>query len=308
MSLRHIFKQTMMATVAASTCAFMPAAQATGYTATPLANPARTVVSDANGWVATFTGGARTVALRGTSRTFTEPSAAQPFVTSTWVRVLPQPYDGSFDAADEAWLDAAVNDGSDDIIQTAMNFVEGAPNDADYGPLDPLTGKRAEGSDFNDYLGISWTYGNTVDNPEADQINSLDCSGYMRMVWGYTGGLPMSLNPDGQSIPRKSYQMLDSMPGPGIIVAPNTGAQLTDMSKLQAGDIVFFDADTGDGTQIDHVGMYIGLDANGKHRYISSRKNINGPTFGTDFDGQGGKSILNGTGYWAKAFRAVRRF
>jgi cell wall-associated NlpC family hydrolase len=299
------FKRSLITGLMLSAVGF--SAAASGYTATPLANPDRVEISDANGWVATFTTGARTVSLRGSSRTYTEPSAAQPFTTATWIRVLPEAFDGSFDPADETWLSAAQGDTSPDILETAMSFVEGAASDADYGPLDPVTFKREEGSDFNDYLGISWTYPGKVDAPEADQINSLDCSGYMRMVFGYAGGLPLSLNPDGQSLPRRAYQILESAPGPGIVVTPNAGAQVTDFSRLAAGDLVFFDADDGDGTQIDHVGMYIGLDTNGKHRFISSRKTVNGPTFGTDYSGQGGKSILNGSGFWAKAFRAVSR-
>ena len=40
--------------------------------------------------------------------------------------------------------------------------------------------------------------------------------------------------------------------------------------------------DGGDGPQIDHIGMCIGPDAAGNHRVISSRKTMNGPTFGVD--------------------------
>lgn len=308
MSLQKFIQKAFVTLIAVSVCVFLPTARASRYVYLQIGNPARTVVSNADGWMATFTKGARSVALRGPSRTFTEPSAEQPFVTSTWVRVLPQSYDGHFDAVDEAWLNAAANDSGTDVIETAMAFVEGAPNDADYGPLDPATGKREEGSDFNDYLGIPWNYNGKMDRPDAEQINSLDSSGYIRMVWGYANALPISLNPDGQAIPRKIFQILDSMPGPGVVVMPNTGMQVTDLSKLQVGDIVFFDADTADGTQIDHVGMYLGTDADGNYRFISSRKTSNGPTFGTDFESQGGKSVLDGVGEWAKAFRAVRRF
>jgi hypothetical protein len=67
--------------------------------------------------------------------------------------------------------------------------------------------------------------------------------------------------------------------------------------------LVFFDAAADDGKQIDHVGIYLGRDAGGNHRFVSSRKSINGPTLG-DYNG---RSILNGTGLYAKAFRAARR-
>ena len=57
------------------------------------------------------------------------------------------------------------------------------------------------------------------------------------------------------------------------------------------------------GPRIDHVGMYLGQDGARHHRFISSRKGADGPTLG-DYKG---KSILDGTGLFAKAFRAVRR-
>ena len=74
-------------------------------------------------------------------------------------------------------------------------------------------------------------------------------------------------------------------------------------AALQAGDLVFFDASTTDGTQIDHAGIYLGSDSSGRARFISSRQTADGPTLGD----VGGASILTGTGYWATAFRAVRR-
>jgi hypothetical protein len=50
--------------------------------------------------------------------------------------------------------------------------------------------------------------------------------------------------------------------------------------------------------QIDH-----GRDADRRHRFISSRKKHNGPTLG-DYKGA---SLLDGTGFFAKPFCAVRR-
>ncbi len=284
-------------------------------------DPARTVVSDSAGkWVATFTDKAYTVTLVGPSRTFTERAErdgvtyAATVTGSTWVRALPKPYDGG--QVDEGWLKQALSNTSPDVLGLAMQYIEKASNlyekqsdgtdlkvagDADYGPLQS-DGTRQEGSDFNDYLGIKWTYGSTTDQPEADQINSLDCSGFMRMVFGYRSKLPLSLSEDGgASIPRRAYQILDS--APGVVTVPNTGQQATNFEKLATGDLVFFDAATDDGTQIDHVGMYLGQDSDGNQRFISSRKSINGPTLG-DYKG---KSILNGTGLYASSFRAVRR-
>jgi hypothetical protein len=87
------------------------------------------------------------------------------------------------------------------------------------------------------------------------------------------------------------------------LIVPDAGVQIKDFARLVAGDLLFFDADPNDGTRIDHVGMYLGLDVGHHHRFISSRKGANGPTLG-DYRG---KSILDGAGLYARSFRAVRR-
>ena len=66
---------------------------------------------------------------------------------------------------------------------------------------------------------------------------------------------------------------------------------------------MFFDVEDNDGDRIDHVGMYLGVDIAGARRFISSRKTANGPTLADT----GGRSILNGTGTFARGFRAARR-
>jgi cell wall-associated NlpC family hydrolase len=162
-------------------------------------------------------------------------------------------------------------------------------------------GTRQEGSDFNDYLGISASYGGVIDSPEQDQFGSLDCSGFVRMVFGYRAGLPLVLDPDGLGLPRRSFQMLAS--APGVAVLPNVGTRPTSLSRLLPGDLLFFDASTGDGAQIDHVGIYLGTDSAGAPRFLSSRKTVDGPTMGD----VGGRSTLFGTGLYATAFRAARR-
>lgn len=297
------------------------------YTATPVSDPDRTIITDGNGWVATFTNGTRTVNIRGPIRSFTEPSlTSATFSTNVYVYVMPLAYDGSFDMEDVVFVDDRVDQPLVDGIAISMQYIEGAPtvndannrlfsSNADYGPL--VDGVRKEGADFNDYVRISWNdpLGGPVDTPEADEYGSLDCSGYLRMIWGYRMGMSTTPGGDGQGIhiPRRSFQILAS--APGQVIVPNAGTQVVDFTRMQPGDIVFFDADSDDGPQIDHVGMYLGKDSQNNHRFISSRKTINGPTFGTDGNGQGGRSTLNGasssTGkpyYWAAAFRAVRRF
>src|SRR6185295_15129082 len=131
--------------------------------------------------------------------------------------------------------------------------------------------------------------------------NSLDCSGYVRILFGYRGGLTLGLAPDGQTISRRAYQILDS--APGVVTIPNRGTRVDAFSLLDPGDLVFFDADPTDGPLVDHVGIYLGPDAEGHQRFISSRKTPNGPTLGD----VGGRSILDGRGLYATSLRAARR-
>ena len=88
-----------------------------------------------------------------------------------------------------------------------------------------------------------------------------------------------------------------------MVTSPDQGTQVTDLGGLLPGDLVFFDASTDDGAQIDHVGIFVGQDQAGHYRFISSRKTPNGPTLGD----LGARSVLDGTGFYAAAFRAVRR-
>ena len=271
-------------------------------------DPARTVVTNSTGtWVATFTDGSRTVALAGPARTLAEPGVDATITSTTWVRLLATPF---ADKVDQTWLAAATADQSPDVLATSLEYVAGAAtttdaglvisSDASYGPMQ-ADGTRQEGSDWNDYQGVNATYAGIVDRPEPAQIGSLDCSGFLRMLWGIRNNIPLTLNPDGIALPRRAVQMAAS--APGILVVQNQGRQVTDFRRLQPGDLVFFDAASDDGTDIDHAGMYLGVDNGGSHRFVSSRKSIDGPTMGD----HAGRSVLDGTGLYATAFRAVRR-
>lgn len=153
-------------------------APATGYQYTRYAGPARTVATDSTGrWVATFTDGARTVAMTGPPRVFAEATTTSTVTSNTWVRLQASPFTGTVDTA---WLAARLADISPDVFAKSMQYIQGAPPvadekgtviaaDASYGPLQP-DGTRAEGSDFNDFLGVSWTYAGAVDAPEPDNI------------------------------------------------------------------------------------------------------------------------------------------
>jgi cell wall-associated NlpC family hydrolase len=292
-----------------------------------LANPDRIRVTENGAWVATFTMGCYTVTLAGPARTFSEnykSGSTTRTVTvahSTWVRAAPGPVDANID---ERWLKSALaanHAGTPDALAIAMQYLKGAPpvmlgdlqiaGDASYGPL-LRDGTRDEGSDFNDYLGLRWLYpADDPDRPEASQHRCLDCSGYMRMVWGYRHHLPGAGYPDTiplsrdphehTTLPRRSFELYED--ATGIILIEDAGTRPKNRDLLAAGDLVFFDADADDGDRLDHVGMYLGKDASGAHRFISSRKTADGPTFAD----AGGRSALNGTGTYPNGFRGARR-
>jgi cell wall-associated NlpC family hydrolase len=292
-----------------------------------LADPARVVVTEVDTWVATFTIGCYTVTLAGPARAFSETfrsggtTRTVTVAHSTWVRAAPGPVDANID---ERWLSCALaanQAGTPDALAIAAQYVKGAPpillgdlqiaGNASYGPLLP-DGTRDEGSDFNDYLGLRWLYpAEAPDRPEASQHRCLDCSGYMRMVWGYRHQLPDAGYPDtiplsrrpqsNTTLPRRSFELYES--ATGIILIEDVGTQATDLDILDVGDLVFFDVERDDGARLDHVGMYLGTDVSGARRFISSRDSANGPTLAD----AGGRSILNGTGTYARRFRAARR-
>jgi cell wall-associated NlpC family hydrolase len=282
-------------------------------------DPARVEVLGGNHRsLATFTIGAFTVVLAGPRRRFSESDVS--VTHAKWVRTYPTPFDGEVDLDWLADAIAANQARVPDVLTIAMQYVRGAPaiwqdglqiaGAARYGP--GTEEKRQEGSDFNDYLGTTWHYPDEdEDDPEPKQLRCLDCSGYMRMIWGYRRHLPsrgyadrvplsLAPTPEHSTIPRRAFQIYRGAPG---VVIVSRRKRITDLSPLGIGDLVFFDADTRDRTRIDHVGMYIGRDNHGRFRFISSRKKRNGPTLG-DYKGA---SVLDGTGLYARSFCAVRR-
>jgi cell wall-associated NlpC family hydrolase len=281
-----------------------------------LEDPHRTVVRDVDGaWIATFTEGARTVTLAGPERRFDEEAAADPVSSTTWVRVLDAPYRGEIDGG---WLAAAREDTSPDVLEVAAEYLPGAPEvrtddgtlvsgEATYGPLD-ADGNRPVGADWNDYQQATASYGAGVDRhvrrPTRARSGSMDCSGYVRMVFGVRHPVPLTSRVDGgDSLPRISR--LQAREAPGVVPVPDRGPRAADEDELDSvrpGDLVFFDA--GDGRRgIDHVGIYLGTDEAGGHRFISSRRSSNGPTMGDRLE----DSLLDGDGLFARTFVATRR-
>jgi cell wall-associated NlpC family hydrolase len=281
-----------------------------------LANPARTVLRDQTGAVlATFTDGARTVALAGPTRTFTEPRFTKATITTTtWVRLAPQAWaPGAEKAAWFAqWFEAARKDTGPDVFGVAMQYADGAAEqtnaeglrfrgDAIFGPVEPQGYARLEQSDFLDYLGISYSFPDIKKAPKPDHRGALDCSGFVRMVYGYRLGYPLlGTNDPGPGLPRRAWAIAEN--GPGVALIPNTRTRVTAYDALQPGDLVFFEVEGG-ADQLDHAGIYLGIDSTGHHRFMSSRERANGPTFGD----LGGTSLLDDGGMYSQGWRAARR-
>ncbi|MYU24642.1 C40 family peptidase [Streptomyces sp. SID8352] len=243
-----------------------------------------------------------------------------PTVThNTWVRILATPFDGTWTPALADQIRAWAVDTTPDALAHAMAYITGAlvvmdsrmgggvqvAGQAMYGP-NAADGTRREGADWHEYMGMPWTYPNgesKATSPEWRQC--MDCSGYVRMVYGYHLGIPMVRDRDfdGINLPRRTRDIGPS--GPGIVVAQAASAP-PPLANLRIGDVPLFDADSGDATsgQIDHNGIFIGIDQNGRYRFLNSRKTPNGPTMGD----LGGTSILDGTGLYATSLRIIRRF
>jgi cell wall-associated NlpC family hydrolase len=288
-------------------------------TYTRLTKPARTQVRDSAGRVlAVFTDAARTVRLTGPQRTFAEPRFTKATVTTdAWIRLAPMPWAAGAEKAAwfRPWLTRAVQDRSQDALAIAMDYVDGAQarkdakalqfaGDASFGPLsDQDPDGRAENSDFYDYLGVEWKFADGKrELPARDHFRSLDCSGFIRMVYGYRMKYPLrGTNTKGPGLPRRAFAMAGF--GPGTLLIPNTGRAARDYGVLQEGDLVFFNHGATSGPTIEHSGIYLGIDDSGHHRFLSSRVKADGPTLG-DF---GGESLLDGPGYWSGRFLTARR-
>jgi hypothetical protein len=295
------------------------------YNTTILSDPGRVSVNDAEGkLLAIFTQGCSTVLLAGPERTFLSSTTARTISHTYWVRTLPAPFLGNIDLI---WLEQALLANKFlclDVLAIAMQYTETQPvlyegelqiaGEASYGWVQ-RNGKFEEGADFSDYLGVTWLYQDgDRDGPEKRQKGCLDCSGFIRMIWGfrhhlphttYKTGIPLCREPkeNGSALPRRATQMRND--APGIVIREQDRGRLTDLSRLQVGDLVFFDGDKSDGKDIDHVGMFMGVDDNGKHRFISSRKSLDGPTMG---DSNSGMSVLDLPGqHYTEALRVIRR-
>ncbi|RSS82174.1 NlpC/P60 family protein [Streptomyces sp. WAC06614] len=306
--------------------AALKAGDSTGQKWERVPSPARSVLRDAGGQVlATFTDGARTATLTGPSRTFTEPAnTTTRVVTENWVRLMPEPWKQGAENTPwfKEWFKKYYGSQEDDLFAFAFQYGHQAPvkkdpqgvsyaGDASFGPLNPNgsvgNDLRLEQSDFFDYLGIPYTFRNGVKKqPQAARYRSMDCSGFVRTVFGYRARYP--LMPDdtpGPGLPRTANGIARSALGTDVIPLKGVGAQARPASidVIQPGDLLFFKLDARTKDRLDHTGIYLGTDTDGHQIFISSREEADGPTIGD----KGGTSRLDGNGYYATTLRSVKR-
>ncbi|MFE4913673.1 C40 family peptidase [Streptomyces sp. NPDC056652] len=244
--------------------------------------------------------------------------AVAPAVTHReWIRLLPEPFDGVWTTALERTVRGWAGSTAPDVLAYAFMFVSGAPEvrsvalggarvlgEAGYGPTE-ADGTLSEGADFHEYMGLPWTFpvGGTNPAPEDDSWHdNLDCSGYIRMVYGHHSGVPLAAgdDPTRSALPRRSHDQ--SLRSPGVTLARAVG-QPPATSQLLPGDLLFFDAEASESGEIDHVGIYLGTDHADRRRFLSSRKTPDGPTMAD----LGGPSTLDGDGLYARTLRTVHR-
>jgi hypothetical protein len=279
----------------------------------------RTIVKTARGaTAAVLTQGARVVNLPGTPRTFTESANTAAKVSSdVYAYVMPKPWYP--DAQDEPWFTSWFRSNTSitqrrplDVLTIAMQYLDGAPvlrdarnvayaGDAGFGLL--RTEDEVDGADFYDFMGIPWTWPDgSKSQPSPQWLRRLDCSGYIRMVYGYRGGLPLARGAEStEGLPRTARGMARYRDAVRIAEGDADDKAPESLNGIMPGDLLFF-ALHDDETTITHSGIYIGDDQNGDQRFVSSRTSQNGPTFG-DFNT---KSIFN-TGYFRRRLRRVIR-
>lgn len=219
------------------------------------------------------------------------------------------------------WLRSRLGSRDPDTLATAFDYVAGAParttaagvkysGAARYTPDTADDAKRAAqgkpksrtGSDFYDYLGIPWTFPDTVTRrPEKDRARSVDSSGYVRLVYGYRSGFPLNSRDSAAGSGLRRTPDAIAHGRLGVPVIPLSDRRPAVIQQLQPGDLVFFSTRELPGGRIGHIGIYLGLDTADHPRFISSRKNAGGPTMGD----KGGTSRLDGGGYYAQGLRAA---
>ena len=269
--------------------------------------------------VATLTVGARTVVFAGPQRRFTEPSSTSAVIDSTsWVRLAPRPWQPRrhLDEKAAGWLLDQLEDRDPpiDILAASIQYLPDAPDgynedgvryigDAGFGYVH--SADERDGADFYDYLEIPWKFTDSGRvKPSKRWDRDLDCSGYIRLIYGYRFGIPLLNEPvttTVDALPRTASSMAAYARSVLVAAGRNASEPPARLSAVQPGDLVFF-ALHNDPTLITHSGIYLGKDQNGGMRFVSSRGTIDGPTFG-DVRGDG---VID-SGYFGQRLRRVIR-
>ncbi len=298
-----------------------PKASLEGLTYKRVSDPAGTKVFDESGnEVAHLTDKARTAVITGPKRTIEEPrNTDAKVVTDKYVRVMPKPFTKGAEESDwfKEWFSTSLKSKAPDALEIGTQYFQGAESkydenglryagDADFGPLkDDGSGLRDVGGDFNDYLEITVSHPDKEDDPpEKKDQNALDCSGFLRIVYGYRMGYPMfgKNDTEGDGLQRQVDGMYDH--APGVMLVKDTGSPppISVTKKFLPGDILFFNTHPGE-EGLQHSAIYMGVDTQGHHRFMSSRDAVNGPTMGD----VAGPSIIDGNGLFANNWRAAKR-
>jgi cell wall-associated NlpC family hydrolase len=282
-----------------------------------VSGPNRTVMrTDAGALVAELTHGSRTVVFNGAARTFTEPEATKAkVVTHSWVHVADEAFEPALigDPAFAKWLRARIGKPMDDVLSSACDYITDAParhrdgvryaGDASFGYLNNESTR--DGADFYDYLGIPWTWPDgSSSRPASKWARALDCSGYLRLVFGYRMGMTLHRRNKrvDEGLPRTAYAIAERAPSTLIAEAEEPDQVPSDLSRVAPGDVVFFALHDSDPGLITHCGIVLGRDGDGDLRFVSARERIDGPTFG-DVAGAG---IIN-AGFFGDRLRKIIR-
>lgn len=282
-------------------------------------SPPRTIMRNSAGKkLAELTHGSHTVLFTGAARTFSESAATRAKVTGTgWARLAPQRFDPTLLADDlfADWLEAQLTSTAEDILSVACQYITGAPSLLDASSGTRIAGDAAfgylnnestrDGADFYDFLGIPWTWPDgTISRPAPKWAGALDCSGYIRLVFGYRLGMALHRTNAAvtEGLPRTAYAMAMRTPCTVIAEDAEPDRPPKDLSRVAPGDVAFFALHDRDPSLITHSGIVLGADDHDGIRFVSSRQTINGPTFGD----AGGDGVL-GAGFFGERLRRIIR-
>lgn len=158
-------------------------------------------------------------------RAHRDPDRAEP-----WIK------DGQKEKWFKDWFEEFSGSEEDDLFAYAFQYAEGAPVKED-----------GEGTPY-------------AIQPEQKRYRSIDCSGFIRTVFGYRGRFPLIADEkSGDGLPRTANGMARSKAGTDIIklaAGSPPYERPKSISVLQPGDLVFFKLDARTKERLDGNGYY----------------------------------------------------